>query len=229
MSEEMEKNIIAEVSAITDLINAQSDMGKALKDKENPHFRSKYADLASVQSACLEPLRAHNFAVFQPCGRDQVGDYVDTIFAHKGGRMFTSRIYLEVDKKNMQGLGSAITYARRYGLMGLSGIAPEDDDGNAAAQAPNRTAEAIQDAWEDGIRDSLPQNATQFQIAEAYADAICIELTSKKSISGLDNVWTKRQKYISNLQNNEAYADFMNKVIDAYENTKNTITENKAA
>lgn len=215
--------------SIKALILAQNDMGAALKKSTNPHFKSKYADLGAVQDACLEPLRAHGFAVFQPSGRDEGGDYVDTIFAHESGEKMESRVYLVVDKNNMQGVGSAITYARRYGLMGLAGIAPEDDDGNAAASAPpNRTSQALQDAWEDGIKDSLPENPTPSQKAAAYAQAIAIELEGKKSLNGLDNIWSKRGKYIKLLQGNEDYAELFGSVVDAYESTKNAITERKA-
>ena len=128
----------------------------------------------------------------------------------------------------MQGVGSAQTYARRYGLMGLAGIAPEDDDGNAAAAAPpNRTAQALQDAWQDAIKDSLPQDATPRQTAEAYAAAICTELKEKRSISGLDNIWSKRLNYINSLESK--HQDLWGDVVDAYEITKNEITERKAA
>lgn len=117
-------------------IAAQAEMGKALKDTENPHFRSKYADLTSVQSACFPALNKHGFAVMQPNGTDEHGEFVETVFLHETGERFSTRIYLRIGKGDMQGYGSAITYARRYGLMNLAGIAPEDDDGNAAAKNP---------------------------------------------------------------------------------------------
>lgn len=122
------------------LSKAQAEMGKAIKTANNPHFRSKYADLGNVMDACLPALNQNGIAVVQPSGRDDLGDYVDTLFIHSSGQSLTSRVYLVVDKQNMQGVGSASTYARRYGLMGLAGIAPEDDDGNAAAAAPPKPA-----------------------------------------------------------------------------------------
>ena len=128
--------------AIKALIKAQSEMGAALKKATNPHFRSKYADLGAVQDACLEPLHNNGFAVIQPSGNDEGGAFVDTIFMHESGESITSRIYLMVDKNNMQGIGSAIPYARRYGLLGLSGVAPEDDDGHEAAKAPPKKQDA---------------------------------------------------------------------------------------
>ncbi len=216
------------IEAIKSLTKAQADMGAALKTSTNPHFKSRYADLSAVRDACIEPLHANGFAVIQPSGQDETGMFVDTIFLHESGETFSSRVYLVVDKNNMQGVGSAQTYARRYGLMGLAGIAPEDDDGNAAASAPpNRTAEALQDAWNDAIQDSLPENPTAHQKAEAYTMAICTELEEKKTVSGLDNIWLKRKKYIDNLEGNQAYADLFGSIVDAYETTKNAISEKR--
>ena len=119
--------------AISAYVKAQLEMGKALKNSTNPHFRSSYADLGNVCIACMPAFHNNGFAVTQPSGRNEYGDYVDTCITHITGSSFTSRVYLVIDKQNMQGLGSAITYARRYGLLQMAGIAPEDDDGNLAS------------------------------------------------------------------------------------------------
>ena len=119
------------------LAAAQSEMGKALKSANNPHFRSKYADLASVMDACMPSLSAHGIAVIQPTTDDDGDRYVETVLIHgETGETLKCRVPLIVSKNDMQGYGSAVTYARRYGLMSMAGIAPEDDDGNAAAKAP---------------------------------------------------------------------------------------------
>ena len=128
--------IIAHKSIGAALARAQSEMGKALKSANNPHFKSKYADLASVADACLPSLNRNGIAVIQPTFDDDSGRYVKTIFIHgETGDTLECRVPLIVGKNDMQGYGSAVTYARRYGLMGMAGIAPEDDDGNAAAAA----------------------------------------------------------------------------------------------
>ena len=120
----------------TALAKAQANMGKALKQANNPHFRSKYADLGSVMDACLPALNEHGIAVIQPTGEDDTGRFVETIMIHgESGEQLSCRVPLIVAKNDMQGYGSAVTYARRYGLMAMAGIAPEDDDGNAAAKA----------------------------------------------------------------------------------------------
>lgn len=122
--------------AIKALAKAQTEMGKAIKNAKNPHLKSNYADLGSVMEACFDALHANGFAIMQPCGADERGQYVETVLAHASGDTFTSRVHLVVGKNDMQGVGSAITYARRYGLLGMAGLAPEDDDGEATKAAP---------------------------------------------------------------------------------------------
>jgi hypothetical protein len=124
------------------LAAAQQQMGKAVKDSDNPHFKSKYADLSNVMDACIPALNANGFAVIQPTVDDESGRYVETVLLHESGESLKCRVPLIVQKNDMQGYGSAVTYARRYGLMCMAGIAPEDDDGNAAAKAaPDPKAE----------------------------------------------------------------------------------------
>lgn len=142
----------------TALAKAQTNMGKALKQANNPHFRNKYADLGNVMDACLPALNEAGIALIQPTGEDEHGRYVETILIHgESGEQLTCRVPLIVSKNDMQGYGSAVTYARRYGLMAMAGIAPEDDDGHAASKAPPKQeqrqqkpqepdAEAIQNA-----------------------------------------------------------------------------------
>ena len=111
------------------------------KTANNPHFKSKYADLETVMDACGEALKANDLAVWQSVSED--GHYLVTRLYHKSGQWIEGYTPLIVDKNTMQGLGSAYTYARRYGLMAALGIAPEDDDGNAATQnAPKQQQKA---------------------------------------------------------------------------------------
>ena len=118
------------------LVAAQSEMGKALKQSTNPHFKSKYADLSNVIDAVLPALNKAGIAVIQPPFDDETGRYVKTVLIHgESGETLECRVKLKIGKDDMQGYGSAVTYARRYGLMAMAGIAPEDDDGNAAAKA----------------------------------------------------------------------------------------------
>lgn len=131
----MPKDTATETAGIyAALAKAQAEMGRAEKSKSNPAFRSKYADLASVQDACMPALLKHGFAVFQALGRDEHGPHLMTVLAHESGERLECPVPLIIGKNDMQGLGSAVTYARRIGLLCASGIAPEDDDGHAASK-----------------------------------------------------------------------------------------------
>ena len=114
------------------LSKAQSAMSAAKKDSTNPHFKSRYADLASIWEACREPLTKNGLAVVQLPGKDEAGYYVETVLTHSSGEFIASKLHIVPTKDDPQGLGSAITYARRYGLAAVAGIAPDDDDGEAA-------------------------------------------------------------------------------------------------
>ena len=116
------------------LSKAQSAMTGAKKDSINPHFKSKYADLASVWDACREPLTKNGLSVIQMPGKDETGYYVETVLAHSSGEFVSCKLHIVPIKDDPQGLGSSITYARKYALAAIAGIAPDDsdDDGEAA-------------------------------------------------------------------------------------------------
>lgn len=168
------------------LAAAQSDMGPALKDSVNPAFKSKYADLASVMAACLPALNAHGIAVIQPPYQDEAGNrFVKTILIHGDTNESTEcAVPLIVAKNDMQGYGSAVTYARRYGLMSMAGIAPEDDDGNAAVKAPPRD--------EPKPRSNGPSDA-QIAHDRAVVDAHAM-IESADSIADLQTLWAGLSK-----------------------------------
>ncbi len=112
---------------------AQKVMAGATKDATNPHFGNKYADLASVWDACRAPLADNGLSVFQPVTAEGARVTVTTLLAHKSGQWIASDLTMTSDKLTPQGIGSCITYGRRYGLSAMVGIAPEDDDGNLAS------------------------------------------------------------------------------------------------
>lgn len=115
----------------TALAKAQSEMKGAIKDGNNPHFKSQYATLASTWEACRDALTKNGLSIIQRI-KEQDRLYIETILAHSSGQWISSECPILMGRQDMQALGSAITYARRYSLMSLVGIAPEDDDGNAA-------------------------------------------------------------------------------------------------
>lgn len=123
-------------------VKFQSQMPTVVENKVNPHFKSKYADLAAIMSAAREPLSANGLAVTQAVGGDATSVRVTTSLVHVSGEsMFGEPCVLPVPSaaQTPQGFGSAITYARRYSLAALLGIVTDvDDDANEAQGAkPN--------------------------------------------------------------------------------------------
>ena len=114
------------------LAKAQGAMDNANKDRSNPAFKSKYADLAAVREATSGPLSANGIAVLQGASTTADGVSVETRLIHVSGQWIACTIAAAPKDYTPQSIGSAITYLRRYGLMSMAGIAPEDDDGNAA-------------------------------------------------------------------------------------------------
>lgn len=116
-------------------VAAKRQFGPALKDRTNPAFRSKYADLGACLEAVEDALLANGIALYQETFDDTTGVTVETVLLHESGEALRcGKLHVPAPKQDPQGYGSALTYARRYSLMAACGIAPEDDDGNAACK-----------------------------------------------------------------------------------------------
>lgn len=120
---------IKEISAA--LAKAQAEIRHSEKDGVNPHFRNEYSTLASVFDACKPALNKNGITVIQLPLHCDTGVIVETMFLHSSGEWISSELYLPV-QGNAQQYGSALTYARRYSLAAMAGVAPADDDGNGA-------------------------------------------------------------------------------------------------
>jgi len=186
--------------AITAFIKAQSEMGAALKSAKNPFFKSNYADLSAVQSAVYPPFHANGFAIVQTGGADEFGQYIETRFIHQAAApdMFTSRVYLAFKQGDMQSLGSAITYARRYGLCAVSGVPLEDDDGNRAAGRAQPEQVKQPDVMERAQKLSrFIEKATAEQLSGMAdkANAVIAELkpVDQEFAARLEFMWTTRE------------------------------------
>jgi len=115
------------------LIEVQKVLEGAKKDAINPFFKAKYADLSSVWDACRKPLGENGLAVTQTLDfTDGAGVVVETTLLHSSGEWISGRLCVTPVKNDPQGIGSAITYARRYSLAAIVGICPEDDDAEQA-------------------------------------------------------------------------------------------------
>ena len=119
------------------LAKAQGQMKGAVKDSANPFFKSKYADLASVVEAIRAAFSANGLSYIQTVQSSDLDEVrVETMILHSSGEWISCGVLaLPVSKNDAQGYGSALTYARRYSLSAAVGVAPEDDDGNAAVAA----------------------------------------------------------------------------------------------
>tara|TARA_R110000796_G_scaffold252537_2_gene387482 strand:+ start:32734 stop:33330 length:597 start_codon:yes stop_codon:yes gene_type:complete len=175
------------------LVAAQSEMGKALKQSTNPHFKSKYADLSNVLDAVLPALNKHGIALIQPARTDEGDHYVETVLIHAGsGETLGCRVPLIIDKNNSQGYASSTTYARRYGAMMMTGLAPEDDDGNAAAAAPPKPmAEAKFLKIKDLIEES---GADEKAVAKAFKVGSLMNLTDAQADKAVFQLQAKIKK-----------------------------------
>ncbi len=124
------------------LAKAQGDIKGAAKDSTNPHFKSKYADLASVWDACRQALSKNGLSVIQTPDTTADGVFLYTTLAHSSGQWIRGVMPVRPVQDTPQGLGSAMTYARRYSLASMVGVAPDDDDDGNAATANDGTGRA---------------------------------------------------------------------------------------
>lgn len=152
------------------LAAAQMEMGKVAKGATNPAFKTRYADLADVASVVIPVVARHGIATLQYMVGDSL-DVMRTEFVHgESETRVNCDVRLIVGKNDMQGMKSATTYAKRIGLESLSGVAPEDDDGNAAVvSAPRQQTQHR--------RDEPPREAPVDHSAKA--DAMIAALKSK--------------------------------------------------
>lgn len=111
------------------LSKAQSEIQDAEKNANNPHYGKSYADLSAVLQATREPLSKNFLSVSQIVVSEGDDYFLETTLLHKSGQFISAKLKLLLMKKDMQGLGGAITYARRYSLASIVGIAQEDADG----------------------------------------------------------------------------------------------------
>ena len=156
----------------TAFVKAQKAFGPALKSSTNPHFRSRYADLSACVEAVIDALNQNGIALMQQTIECTDGVIVETVLIHESGESLSSgKLHVPVSKNDAQGYGSALTYARRYSLMAACGIAPEDDDGNAATRPAKNISPATMAAHIADIADSA--NSEELNKAYALAYAAC--------------------------------------------------------
>jgi hypothetical protein len=154
-------------------VAAQKAFGPALKTNTNPHFKSKYADLSACIEAVIDALHANGIAMIQKTINVESGVCVETVFVHDSGETLSSGpLHVPAAKKDPQGYGSALTYARRYSLMAACGIAPEDDDGNAGTAAKKKQKDDGRLQWLADWMASLSEAASSKDLRERVTKAV---------------------------------------------------------
>lgn len=174
---------IKEIAAA--LAKAQGEIKGAVKDSTNPHFKSKYADLASVWDACRAALSKNGLAVFQTTETTADGIFLVTTLAHASGEWMRGTFPVQPVQNTPQGVGSALTYARRYALAAMVGVAPEDDDGNAASEGTPQTQARTNG---NGAKTAAPkQNAEPDPLREAFV-RIRDGIAKAKTVKAVDDI-----------------------------------------
>lgn len=169
------------------LAAAQAGMGTVVKGAVNPAFKSRYADLADVVAVVVPALSAQGIAMFHSMARDDHGLMMRTTLYHGAtDTRIDCDVPLIVSKNDMQGMKSATTYAKRIGLESLTGIAPEDDDGNAAAKA----APMVEDR-------PAPRQAPQKEQSRdpaAIANGLIATFAKAQSVADLEGIISEGRK-----------------------------------
>jgi len=171
-------------------VKAQKAFGPALKQSTNPHFKSRYADLAACVEAVMQALNDNGIALIQNTHDNDTGVTVETMFLHESGElMCCGWLTVPAARQDPQGYGSALTYARRYSLMAACGIAPEDDDGNAASKKPEIKINESQMVDHMSAMDAAT-NQDELKAAYVKAFAACNSdaVWQKKVVSKKDEI-----------------------------------------
>lgn len=184
------------------LSKAQGKIKGAAKDTANPFFKSKYADLASVWDACREALTENGLCVLQTTEDGIEHVTVITTLSHSSGEWIRGRLTMKPVKNDPQGIGSAITYARRYALAAIVGVAPEDDDGEAASGRTPRTPKETFSV-NDGNRDASSESWTGPMKKTALKNAITAlvkDLKDCTDVQTLQGIWTDNKAVVDQAQ-----------------------------
>jgi hypothetical protein len=185
----------------TSLAKAQSEMDNVTKNAANPHFRSKYADLAEVLNTVRPVLAKHGLSVVQTTTYSEGVCSVETLLLHASGQYLAEVASAPVVKADPQGVGSATTYLRRYALAAIAGVAQEDDDGNAAGRPPPKVAtapakraasQALLDAARDAAAKKTIPEGLKLSEPEAFALRALVGLEAGERAEGA-KAWLRAQ------------------------------------
>lgn len=220
----MMSEAINEISAA--LAKAQGQIEGASKGKVNPAFKSKYADLASIWDACREALSTNGLAVLQIPNETPDGMLLTTMVTHSSGQWFRSSYPVRPVQATPQGLGSAITYARRYALMAMVGIAPEDDDGEAAMGRAHQPPANVQPAPQRSAPPALDADKQNKELRGSQERAA---ETIKRAIAETTNQEELKTNYIASSKLIAALPDDLKAEVIAAKDAQKALLMDEAA
>lgn len=195
-------------------VAAQKATESVKKAASNPAFKSKYADLAHVVEGVIPALNNAGVGVLQFPAFDGEFVSVTTTLLHESGSSVTATLALRPSKTDPQGVGSAITYGRRYSLLAMTGAAPEDDDGNAASGPRQEAPEAKR------VEPKPPTLAER-------ADALAARLNAAKTDAERQKVWDLGAKLCGELDAKDP--ERLAELVALNERLSETLTEKVAA
>lgn len=169
------------------LLKAQCSMGNAVKDSKNPFYKSKYADLNSVREASHPHLNSNGIMVLQPVIQKENKSFVRTLLLHESGEFIGSDTEVVISKQNdPQAVGSAISYARRYGLQALISLGAEDDDGEKAMGRSVQTKTVDVNITQNTTESTQVEQVSLPIKRSSFKKSAVVE-TPKEESSGWDN------------------------------------------
>lgn len=185
------------------LAKAQGEMSNAILNKTNPHFKSKYADLAAIRDAVSPQLAKHGIALLQVIDADENGPFLTTRLVHSSGQWIESVHPLPQGAKPQE-FGSSLTYARRYSLAAICGIsAEEDDDANAASETTVTSRAPI---YNNGPKTAAPNGKNGKSTAADWAENAIEFVNSAKTAKDLKEWRAKNEATIAKLSSYDATA-----------------------
>lgn len=204
---------------VSSLAKAQGTMKPAVFNRINPHFKTRYADFTSCMDACRSPLSDNGIAIIQYCSTIDGKLSLVTMLAHTSGQWMKSEFPLIASKMDSQGIGSAMTYAKRYSLCGMVGIVADeegDDDGE------NAVGRGKQECGKAPSPRLLPPtiNSSQIEVIKVLESQLDEECRDKL------NKWLKSTYKVERPE--DILAENFVKIKVAYENGVKFIQQNKA-
>lgn len=211
------------------LAKAQAEIKNAAFNRTNPHFKSKYADLASVRDAVTPALAKNGIAVVQMTGEAEGRMIVSTRLIHASGQWLESCYPIINDTNKPQAMGSALSYARRYSLSAITNIASEEDDDANEAQEHGRKDPDMRNMTGDPSAKGYKSNgntpgAVKAQNTNAAYESLTREIRAATSLEALKEWKDLRKREINSLP-----PDWIDHLADEYERQKDDLSAKVAA